>query len=77
MSPKPSGSGKLIARCLLLLLLSAVYFQAIGQTSQPIASPGDERQSFLLLGDGNRITLQQFRNAAELQFAGVELLMLS
>jgi CHAT domain-containing protein len=52
-------------------------FSLVHIASHFVFKPGDERDSFLLLGDGNVMTLQQMRNAAELQFAGVDLLTLS
>jgi CHAT domain-containing protein/Tfp pilus assembly protein PilF len=52
-------------------------FSLVHLASHFVFKPGDETQSFLLLGDGSRMTLRQIRNAPELQFAGVELLTLS
>ncbi len=39
--------------------------------------PGNESDSYLLLGDGTKLSLDEIRNAAELQFEGVQLLTLS
>ncbi|HEV7643513.1 MAG TPA: CHAT domain-containing protein [Pyrinomonadaceae bacterium] len=39
--------------------------------------PGDSTKSFILLGDGTALTVDQFKNSAQLRFDGVELLTLS
>lgn len=39
--------------------------------------PGDETRSFLLLGDGKQLTLEQIRKGRGLRFGGVDLLTLS
>jgi CHAT domain-containing protein len=40
-------------------------------------NPGDSTRSFLLLGDGNVLTVDEMRNNPQLKFNGVELLTLS
>jgi CHAT domain-containing protein len=40
-------------------------------------NPGDSRRSFLLLGDGSVLTVDEIRNNPRLNFRGVELLTLS
>jgi CHAT domain-containing protein/tetratricopeptide (TPR) repeat protein len=40
-------------------------------------NPGDATRSFLLLGDGNVLTMDELRNNPRLKFGGVELLTLS
>ncbi|HLL75923.1 MAG TPA: CHAT domain-containing protein [Pyrinomonadaceae bacterium] len=51
-------------------------FQVVHIASHFAVQPGNERDSFLLLGDGNRLSLSEIRSAVNL-FGGVELLTLS
>lgn len=52
-------------------------YSVVHIASHFIFSPGDEDKSFLLLGDGNRLTLKTIRTAGDYDFNGVELLTLS
>jgi CHAT domain-containing protein len=51
-------------------------FQVVHIASHFAVQPGNERDSFLLLGDGSRLSLSEIRSAVNL-FGGVELLTLS
>ena len=51
-------------------------FQAVHIASHFAVQPGNETDSFLLLGDGSRLSLSQIRGSVNL-FGGVELLALS
>ncbi len=52
-------------------------YQVIHIASHFDFNPGTTADSFLLLGDGNRLTLEEIRTEPEPLFAGVELLTLS
>jgi CHAT domain-containing protein/tetratricopeptide (TPR) repeat protein len=57
--------------------LLAEHFDFVHIASHFKFTPGNETNSFLLLGDGDKLTLAELRTAAEIDFTGVELVTLS
>ena len=81
---RDSAGGVLKGRVLLDEAFTAEAFRASLRARRPLVhiathfqfSPGNETDSFLVLGDGNRLTLADLRSSPNL-FSGVELLTLS